>query len=195
MVNSPYSMSFTSGTLLFQESTTVAALYLQLGDWETVRQRVNADNLLQKRTQNAAVRLLQEVISRLKQLSAAQQQLLVEGTLPEQNVLLWLAFCKRYRFVYDFATAHIPDKMFRRDLNLLPVEYDRFFADKAAWHPEVARVSPTTQKKQRQVIFKTMRQANLLNDENQLQPLLLTQRVEQAIKGDDPNHLTIFPIW
>ena len=44
-------------------------------------------------------------------------------------------------------------------------DYDRFFYDKAEWHPEVGRVAPSTREKQRQIVFKAMREAGLLSVE------------------------------
>ena len=38
MVEERYTMSFTAGGLFLHESVAVAILYLNLGDWEKVRQ-------------------------------------------------------------------------------------------------------------------------------------------------------------
>jgi hypothetical protein len=40
MTENRYSMSFTAGALLHQESLTVADLFEELGDWGRVRERV-----------------------------------------------------------------------------------------------------------------------------------------------------------
>ena len=50
-MNSPrYSMSFTTGALLYRESLVIVELYAQLADWKAVRDQVLAGNLLQMRT-------------------------------------------------------------------------------------------------------------------------------------------------
>ncbi|MCA9819149.1 MAG: DUF1819 family protein, partial [Cyanobacteria bacterium HKST-UBA01] len=46
MSNDRYSMSFTTGSLFHRESVELAALYLDLGDWNSVRDKVVAENLL-----------------------------------------------------------------------------------------------------------------------------------------------------
>jgi hypothetical protein len=194
MTTDTYSMSFTTGTLLYRESLTVAALYRELGDWDGVRERVVAENLLQMRTLNASKRVFREVASRLKQLTAAQRDLLRTGTRAEQNHLLWLAVCRRYRFIYDFAVQVLREKYLRLDLELTYDAYDVFFNAQAEWHPEVANVAESTRRKQRQVVFKMLREAELLSPDGRLLPALLTPRVIHAIVQDTPADLAVFTI-
>ena len=189
-----YSMSFTTGALLFHESMTVVALYGKLGDWDAVRDAVQAENLLQMRTRNASVRICREVISRLKQLTSNEIEILRHGSRQEQAYLLWLAVCKRYRFVYEFAADVLREKYVRFDLKLTYDDYNLFFNAKAEWHPEVARVASVTRGKQRQFVFKMMREADLLSTRGQIQPALLTPQLAGAIKQDDAAHFTIYPV-
>jgi len=193
MTDTIYSMSFTTGTLLYRESILMAELYLDMLDWGMVRSAVLADNQLQMRTQNAALRIQREVASRLKLLTPAQLDLLTTGSRPEQNHILWLAFCKRYRFVCDFAVEIIREKFLRLDFNLSHTDYDIFFQDKAQWHPEVERVAPSTRSKQRQVVFKSLREAEILTDKNQITPQIMSPRFVRLITEDDPFYLAIFP--
>ncbi|MFN3981720.1 MAG: DUF1819 family protein [Caldilinea sp.] len=191
---SRYSMSFTSGTLLHRESLTIVELYTALQDWEQVRCIVLADNRLQMRTANASQRLYREIASRLRQLTADELALLQCGSLLEQAYLLWLAVCKRYRFIYDFAGEVVREKFLRLDFELKPEEYDIFFARKAEWHPEVESVAPATRSKQRQVVYKMLREAQLVGSDRRIIPALLTPRLIDAIRADDPAHFVIFPI-
>jgi hypothetical protein len=187
-------MSFTSGALLYQESLGVANLFEEMGDWDVVRERVMKDNLLQMRTLNASKRIFREVASRLKQLTPAELALLRTGTRQEQNHLLWLAICKRYRFIYDFAADVVREKFLRLDFDLSYDAYDVFFNNKAEWHPEVEGVAESTRKKLRQVLFKMMREANLLTQDNQILPAMPTPREIKVITADSPSYLLAFPI-
>ena len=188
-----YSMSFTTGTLLHRESEVMTRLYCELGDWDAGREVVIAENRLQMRTLNASKRIFQEISSRLKWLTAPQLQLLLDGSYQEQNYLLWLAVCQRYRFIYDFAVEVIREKFLRLDFDLSYNDYDIFFNNKAEWHPEVERVADSTRKKQRQFIFKMLREAGLLTADNRLLPVLLSPRLIRVIQEDDPAHFAIFP--
>ncbi|MCA9874836.1 MAG: DUF1819 family protein [Anaerolineales bacterium] len=190
----PYSMSFTTATLLRHESLLVAELFADLGDWETVRHLVLASNRLQMRTANSSKRIFSEIVSRLRQLTPPQQAYLLSAGHREQNYLLWLAFCKRYRFVYDFAVEVVQEKFRRMDLNLTYEDYDIYFNAKAEWHPEVEQVAASTRRKQRQFVFKTMRQAELLSSANQIVPVFLSPSFKQLVVADDPAHLAIFTV-
>lgn len=192
MTTTPYSMSFTTASLLSHESILVAELFADVGDWDEVRRRVLAENRLQMRTSNSSKRVFSEIASRLKQLTSAQMTYLLAAGRREQNYLLWLAYCKRYRFVYDFAVEVVQEKYRRLDLILTYEDYDIFFNHKAEWRPEVERVAVSTRKKQRQFLFKVMRDAELLSAANKIVPLFLSPSLIQVITGDDPAHLAVF---
>jgi hypothetical protein len=146
------------------------------------------------RTDNASRRITREVISRLKTLTGDELSLLCEGSRDEQRLLLWLAVCKRYRFIYDFAAEVLREKFLRLDMTLTQDEYDTFFSKKAEWHPEVEGVAPTTQAKQRQVVFKMLREADLLLDDGRIQPTILTTRLIETIQTDNPALFAIYPV-
>lgn len=194
MTQNRYSMSFTSGALLRAESVTTARTYVETSDWEATRARILTSNLLQMRTLNASRRIFREVASRLKQLNPDQIDLLLDGSEQEQGYLLWLAFCRRYRFVYDFAVEVVREKFMRLDYGLTHEDYDVFFNRNAEWHPEMDQVSSATRHKQRQVVFKTMREAGLLSADNAIIPALFSPRLAMLIAQDNAADLAIFPI-
>ncbi|MGP9583848.1 BrxA family protein, partial [Brachybacterium sp. AOP35-5H-19] len=60
-----YALSFTSGALLTREAVIAAPLFLEVRDWNAVRNRLRAENLLQARTASSGFRLAREVAQRL----------------------------------------------------------------------------------------------------------------------------------
>jgi hypothetical protein len=118
----------------------------------------------------------------------------VEGTHAEQNYLLWLAICKRYRFIYLFATEVLHERFLSLQMSLDYSDYDAFFNRMADWHPEVERIAPSTRKKQRQIVFKMMQQADLITEDRQILPALLTPRLVTVIQSDAPAYLAAFPV-
>lgn len=187
-------MSFTAGGLLRQESLKLLERYAREGDWDMMREQVLEENLLQMRTLTAAKRVYREIVPRLQTLTPDALALLGTGNRHEQNHMLWLAVCKRYRFIYDFASEVVREKFLRLDLALTYDDYDIYFNNKAEWHPEVEGVAESTRKKQRQVVFKMLREAELLSSTDQIVPALLTPREQAVIAADDPAHFAIFPI-
>jgi hypothetical protein len=193
-IKSRYNLSFTSGAILYRESLTVTELFGELGDWEAVRERVIDDNLLQMRTLSASKRIFHEVSSRLKNLTPTELALLRTGAPQEQRHMLWLAICKRYRFIYDFAVEVVREKFIRLDFDLFYDDYDVFFNHKAEWHPEVEGIAESTRKKLRQVLFKMMREVNILTQDDQIVPAILTPREIDVIAADSPSYLLAFPV-
>ena len=120
MSNERYIMSFTTGNLYHRESVKLAALYLDLGDWNSVHDKVISENLLQTRTLNTQKRVYIEVVSRLKTLNPAELEFLVEASHQEQAYLLWLAVCRRYRFIADFAVEVIRERYITLKTDLTP---------------------------------------------------------------------------
>ncbi|MCZ7674102.1 MAG: DUF1819 family protein [Chloroflexi bacterium] len=193
MIDTIYSMSFTTGTLLYRESILMAELYLdmRIGGWFAALFLLTINCKCVHKTLRDGFK--EKSVPRLKLLTPAQLDLLATGSRPEQNHILWLAFCKRYRFVCDFAVEVIREKFLRLDFNLSYADYDIFFQDKAQWHPEVERVAPSTRSKQRQVLFKSLREAEILTDKNLIIPQIMSPRFVRLITEDDPFYLAIFP--
>ena len=103
MTQGRYRISFTSGSLYHRESVRLAELYLLLHDWEEVRIQALRDNLLQARTESTAKRTCREAIARLKTLTESELTFLAEANHQDQAHLLWVAVCRLYRFIADFA--------------------------------------------------------------------------------------------
>jgi len=83
-----YSMAFTTGGLFYRESVAFAILFVELNDWNKVRDKVLSVNILQSRTLNSSKRQCREIISRLKTLDPKEFDLLISGSTQEQKYLL-----------------------------------------------------------------------------------------------------------
>ena len=156
MTNVPYRLSFTTGGLFLPESAMVADLYLKTLDWKLTRNHVREKNLLQVRTAAAALRISQEVVSRLEHLCVPELQCVVDGTLLERGYLLWMAACLRYAFIREFAVEVLREYFVTLRQMLSLKDFDAFFNGKAMWHDELDRTAPSTQNKLRQNLFRMM---------------------------------------
>jgi hypothetical protein len=191
---SPYKMSFTTGGLFFNESLQVAEVYDQVGDWQKTRDRVLSENILQTRTESSAKRRAREICFRLELLAKDQLQLLISGSRQEQQYLLWIAVCKSYSFIRDFMIEIVREKFLRMDLHLQAADYEIFFEDKAEWHEELERLSDSTKAKLRQVLFKTMREAEIISREDMIIPCLLTEQLTKVLAADNPSWFAVLPV-
>lgn len=182
MSNDRYSMSFTTGSLFHRESVKLAALYLDYGDWGSVRDKVVAENLLQTRAQNTLKRVCREVISRLRTLSPGELEFLVGCIHQEQAYLLWLAVCRRYRFIGDFAIEVIRERYITFKADLTYDDFDSFFNRKSEWHLELDKITLPTRCKLRQVLFKILREADLLSSNNTINAAMLSPRFLEMVR-------------
>ena len=72
MKTDQYKLSFTGAGLSISGSIKIAEVYLQIKDWDAVKEKVKTENLLQARTQSSMQRTFQELAPRLQQLTAEQ---------------------------------------------------------------------------------------------------------------------------
>lgn len=190
-----YSMSFTTGSLFRIESVKLANLYFEIKDWDEVRNSVISDNLLQARTQNTLRRVCREIISRLKTLALNEIELLIQGSSQEQGYLLWIAVCRRYKFIADFAVEIIREHFLSLKAVLRYEDFDAFLNRKSEWHPELDEITSTTRSKLRQVLFKILREADLLTVNNTINAAMLSPRLMEAILQRNRQELLVFPMF
>jgi len=188
-------MSFTTGSLFHRESVKLAALYLDLGDWNSVRDKVIAENLLQSRTLNTLKRVCREIVSRLKTLSSGELEFLVQGSHQQQAYLLWLAVCRRYRFIADFAVEVLRERYITLKTDLSYEDFDSFFNQKSEWHSELDEIRPATRSKLRQVLFKILREADLLTADNMINAAMLSPRLLDVILQGSRRDVLYFPVF
>lgn len=90
MADLKYNMSFTAGGLFLLESIPVAETYLQLQNWDKAKEILLSENTIQSKTNASLIRFNREVVSRLQLLTDDQIKLLVEGSVTERKLILWV---------------------------------------------------------------------------------------------------------
>ena len=167
-----YAVSFTCGALLAPESIRVATVYAQCSSWEETRKLCLADNLLQAARTKTLQRLTQEIIGRLKTLKDDELLFLADADFSEQKYVLWLALCRRYALIGDFAREVLHEFFASRKNSLTVDDYDIFFAQKALFHDELQKLSSATRRKARQMLFSMMRDAGLIDRGHRIIPCI-----------------------
>ena len=187
-------MSFSTGGLFSRESVTLSMIFLEIGNWDTVRDKVLTENLLQTRTLTSAQRVCREVISRLKTLNPSELDLLVRGTSQEQGYLLWIAVCRCYKFIADFAVEILRERYLGLKIDLHNEDFDSFFNKKSEWHIELDNIRLVTRNKLRQVLFRILREAGLLTANNTINVVILSSRLLEAISSGSHRDILFFPM-
>lgn len=190
-----YTFGFTTGSLMIKECVKTSELYLKKGKWNSVRESLNTHNILQIRTLSSRKRLTSEVIGRLKKLTSAQLELFAKGNFAEQKAIAWLAVCKKYNFLADFAQEVVREKFLKLDYTLTKDDYRIFFNAKTEWHEELESLKKSTKQKIEQQVFKMLKEADIIDSKGTIMQAFLTQTVIDAIKDDNKSLLSIFPVF
>lgn len=187
--------SFANRALFRSESIAMASIFLATSDWKSVQQQVIATNLLQSRTITNAQRLCRELLSRLRTLHTAELQILVTGTPAEQGYILWVAVCRCYPLIAQFAVDVLRERYLSLKTDLRHEEFDVFFNRIAELHDNLEAFKPATTSKRRQILFKILREAELIDSKHRIRPALLTRRLIEAIPQSERQSLAWFPVF
>ena len=147
----------------------------------------------QGRTATAATRISKELIARLELLDFEELEVLIESNLRDRAYLLWVAACRRYTFVRDFAKEVLRENflVLRRQLSV--ADYEAFVSGKALWHDELDELAPSTQRKLRQNLFRMLREAELVCEQLLIQPTVLTPQLARLLARRGIDELLVFP--
>lgn len=190
----PYKMSFAVGGLLLNESVEVARLHDPSATWQTTLLRALDKGVTSLPKAASRRRTLREIVNRVSTLSAAEIAYLAqEADRTEQQALLWLATCRAYRFVREFAVEVLQDRFLSYQLDLPLESFDVLFDAKAEWSEELTGISRSTRLKLRQVLFRMMREAGILSDANRIQQAYVPVRLKELIVAHNPGELSLFP--
>lgn len=187
-----YALSFTSGALLTREAVIAVPLYLDVRDWSIVGDQLRAENLLQARTASSGFRLAREVVQRLAVLTDAELELLRDASPSERDHLMWVAACRRYAVIGDFAQEVLRERFLLLTPSLSYEDFDSFVRRKALWHPELAEVKDSTLRKLRSTVFKMLTEAGLLVG-GEVVNAPLSGRLRDALDAQAPSDVRFLP--
>ena len=204
-----YRLSFTVGGLLTPQGMVCARRFLashpdvgmseeEIGERITsIRDEIVDSNALAIRTMSANKRVTAEVCKRLSALSFAELDFLAseESSMQDCRYLMWMAMCRYYLFVGEFATEVLRERFLLGEMISLD-DYDRYVLNKAMWHPELEAISAATASKLRGNVFKAMREAGLIERGSQgadvIVPAVFGQRLT-GLERDNAASWLFFP--
>ena len=174
-----------------------ANLYLELCDWNQVRKKVMDDNLLQMRTFSSSQKVSGQICTRLKSLTANELEYFSRATELEKGYLLWVAICRAYLFIREFAVEIIREKHISMQPGISHEDFDIFYNTKSQWDDVLDKIKPSTRLKLRQVLFRMMREARLISDELKILPAVMSSDLASIISEQDSQDMYVFPmkVW
>lgn len=182
-----YVFSFTASSLRFRELEKVIQHFDFGEDLNLIEEFGGGKSSTGKR-------VFHEIKKRYENLTEKQRDLYVTSDSQTQRQLAFLAVCKTYTFIRDFVVEVIRDKMLIFDYSLSEGEYLSFFRRKQENHEEMEKLTETTHNKLKQVIFKILTEAGIINNikEKQIQPQFLFDDIKKVIVQDNPQWLKVF---
>lgn len=188
-----YALSFTSGGLLAREADIVVPLYLEHRDWRATRQVVAAGNLLQARTSSSSERVTRETIQRLSVLDDDELDLVADSSPTERRHLMWVAACRRYELIGDFAEEVLRERFLLLTPTLDSEDFERFITGKSLWHSELDEIKPSTRRELRKNVFRMLYEAELCTKDGDILPAVLSERVHDALAARTPSDVRFLP--
>lgn len=184
-----YSFSFTTASLMVNGMVLIA---------ESIRNNIdfNYVEILGNGKSATGKKYYAELNKRLKNLTSDEIDLLINGDLPTQKQICFLAVCKTYGFIKDFTIEVLRNKLLVFDYEITDGDYLSFFRGKMQEHDELEGLTPQTENKVKSVIFKIYEQVGIIDSikNRMIQPQFVDSKVLETIRKDNPNWLKIFLI-
>jgi hypothetical protein len=127
-------------------------------------------------------------------LSDAETAFLIEqADHADRQGVLWLASCRAYRFIREFAVEVIRERYLSYHYDVPLESFDILLDAKAEWDSHLASLTSSTRLKLRQVLFRIMREAGVISQAGQIQGALLSRSLKSMIEQRAPGDLVVFP--
>lgn len=167
-----YRLSFGTGNAYINESNLILKKYLENKDWRETEKYSIENNILQTNTLSSSKRIFREISLRLKSLSQQEQEFFIRSNYVDQSILIWISICRTYKFIGDFSSITISEKFNSYQLKLDYNDFNYFYEQQKVFHEELNLLKDSSRKKLRQVIFRIMKDLNMISKTKEITPLL-----------------------
>ena len=120
--------------------------------------------VLNKQRINTSKRELHELLLRLKRLSDDELEVLATTSLVNQRLLCFISCIRAYLFLREFMEEVVLENHLLLKPTIDELDYTVFFNRKSLEYSEVDGLATSTKEKVRQVIFKMLEQAGLIDN-------------------------------
>jgi hypothetical protein len=181
-----YDFSFTASSLRLNKMLIVAVAHHDGIE-------VDYTNDLGGGKSSTGKRMLSEFKKRISYLTPAQVDVLLNSDLVTQKQLTLVSVCKAYGFIREFIIEVVREKVLVYDYQITDGDYISFYRRKFDLYEEMDTLTELTEKKIKQVTFKILEQAGLINDiKNRIiQPQIIDYKLMKALIQDNPNWLKV----
>ena len=178
-----YRLSFGTGNAYINESNLILKKYLENKDWKETEKYSIENNILNTNNLGSAKRIFREISLRLKSLSNEEQKFFIRSNYVDQSILIWISICRTYKFIGDFSSVIISEKLNSYQLEIEYSDFNYFFEKQQVLHEELRTLKDSTRKKLRQVIFRIMKDLNIISKNKEITPLLPSIELKEVTKS------------
>ena len=181
-----YDFSFTASSLRLNEMLIVARAVYDGVEFDYT-------NALGAGKSSTGKRMLSEFKKRISHLTPEQLEVLLNSDLVTQKQMTLVSVCKTYSFIREFIVEVVREKVLVYDYQISDGDYISFYRRKFDLHEEMDSLTELTEKKLKQVTFKILEQAGLINDiKNRIiQPQIIDYKLIKALVQDNQNWLKV----
>ena len=186
-----YRLSFGTGNAYINERKLILKKYLENKDWKEAEKYSIENNILQTNTLSSTKRIFREISLRFKSLSYQEQEFFIRSNYVDQSILIWIAICRTYKFIGDFASMIISEKFSSYQIELDYNDFNYFYEQQKVFYEELNSLKDSTRKKLRQVFFKIMKDLNIISKTKEITPLLPSKEIKE-ISINTTNDMQLF---
>ena len=181
-----YDFSFTASSLRLNEMLTVVRSKSEGIELDYI-------NDLGGGKSSTGKRMLSEFNKRISFMTPSQIEVLLESDLITQKQMAFVSVCKSYGFIRDFVIEVVREKYLVYDYQITEGDYISFYRRKYDLHDEMDTLTELTEKKIKQVTFKILEQAGLIDSIKSriIQPQIIDFKLMNVIVQDNPNWLKV----
>lgn len=182
-----YRFSFTATSLRTKD-------FVKIAKWDKSRDIKELELQIGNGKSSTGKRLLVEMKMWKDYLTPNQLNLLKTGSFKASNEIAFLAVCKCYSFIREFMVEVVREKYLIYDYELTDGEYLSFFRRKSEVDSGLYDLTELTRRKIKQVTFKMLEQANIINNikSRNIQSQLLENETQKVIIEDNSELLKVF---
>ncbi|WP_236977630.1 DUF1819 family protein [Membranihabitans maritimus] len=188
-----YDFAFTGASMKYHDFMRLAN-YMADHDFDPDATVLDPEEIMRRSNKRTSKREFQEMIKRYRMLTTEQRRLIVDLDPNGQRQLAMIGLCKAHPFIKDFIIEAVREKFISLDFKLTDGDYQSFLNRKMELHPELEQFSDSTSKKAKQVTWRILEQAGLIDNTKDkiILPQFVNQRVMDVLLEDDANLLKIF---
>lgn len=182
-----YIFSFTASAIRVNELEIVIKSILHIADFDVTNDLGNGK-------ESTGKRILSDLKKRADQLDEKLMRLYLNTDFQTKRHIAFLSICKAYDFIRDFVIEVLRDKYLVFDYQITEGDFLTFYRRKLEFHTEMDSLSDDTQYKIKQVTFKILEQAGIIDSakNKMIQPQILGSEFKSAMLNGENEWLKVF---